>query len=122
MGSAVYLATIYPKDQPLNTKFYIGATRDFKSRFYVHKQSFLIEDSKNKTSLSDYYWTLKKNNKEPMIKWSIIMKTRPPDHINDRCLLCLNERTQILRFVKKESLLNVRDELTSVCRHKDNLT
>ena len=73
------------------------------------------------TALSDEYWKLFNNKLNPKVEWSILMKTRPPDHVKDRCLLCTNERLRILRFRKRDKLLNKRDELLSACVHKRGL-
>ena len=94
----------------------------WKLRYAVHKHSMKVRDSYNKTALSEQFWTLFDNGKNPVVKWTILVQTRPPEHINDQCLLCANEKIKILRFKDREKLLNKRNELISTCPHKRLLT
>ena len=121
--NVIYQAEIHPSNKPLENRIYIGMAKGkWKLRYAVHKHSMKVKNSDNKTALSEHFWTLHDNGKNPVVKWSILVQTRPPEHINDRCLLCASEKIKILRFRNREKLLNKRNELISTCPHKRNLT
>ena len=97
---------------------YVGLTATtFKSRLSTHKKSFLDRDY-NQTALSNYIWKLKDKNTEFKIKYKIIGRGKPYSAKNKRCTLCLREKTIILTR-PKESTLNVRNEFTTKCPHRD---
>ena len=120
--NAVYMATIFPKEHKEKKKYYIGVAKGpWKLRFNNHTQSFKRRESGNSTALSQHYWELLDHKKTPVIQWEILTRTRPPENLTDKCLLCLEESTNILRFSKRDSLLNKRAEITSKCRHQREL-
>ena len=126
----IYQAEIYPENKPLDRKYYIGMAKGkWKTRYGNHKHSMTHRPSeennynnKNTTALSEKFWEMDDNNKNPVVKWTILMKSRPPEHLNDRCLLCIHERMKIIKFRRKEDLLNKRNELISPCPHRYFLT
>ena len=116
----VYKATIYPANKPSERKIYIGtALGSWKIRFGNHKKSFSNDRYKNDTSLSKHYWKLKTNRRNPIVKWEILSRTKPPKSLNEKCQLCLSECLHIL-LCKKSDILNQRSELISYCRHKND--
>jgi len=73
-SGVIYSAEVKAANED-NTKLYIGLTElPFKTRYYIHQQSFRKENYKNSTELSRYVWKIKKMKKEPIITWSIAAK------------------------------------------------
>ena len=70
----------------------------------------------NSTELSKHIWTLKDNNTNFTINWSILATAPAYSNKSKRCHLCLTEKLYLVR-AKKPSLLNKRTELISKCRH-----
>ena len=64
-------------------------------------------------------WLMKE--KKHKVKWKILKKTKSPDYLTDRCYLCLEEATRILRFPPKQLLLNKRSKITAKCMHQREL-
>ena len=130
MKNVIYQAEIYPANKPQEKKFYIGMAKGrWKKRYDTHKYSLthkpsnnIQDNKKGHTALSEKFWEWEDNKRSPVVKWSILMKSRPPEHLNDRCLLCIHERMRIIKFSKKEDLLNKRNELISPCPHRYYLT
>lgn len=61
--NAVYEATIFPKENMNQRKFYIGkSTGDWKQHFYNHRHSFKNISLKNQTVLPKCYWDMKENS------------------------------------------------------------
>ena len=99
-------------------EYYVGLTATtFKSRLAVHKKSFLDRDY-NQTGLSRYIWKLKDKKEEFKIKYRIIGRGKPYNPKSKRCSLCFREKTIIITR-PKESTLNIRNEFTSKCPHRD---
>lgn len=119
-SNIIYMAEITTENQPRPKMYYIGASKtQWKDRLYNHRCSFNQRDYKNKTTLSKYIWELKEKGISHKIKWSILAKTRPPDHFNSRCQICLIEKMKIITFKHQNLLLNQRKEIVAKCRHKD---
>ena len=118
LENVVYLATIYDVDSPSQKWFYIGISKgQFKYRWSVHKNSFTARNPSTATALSRHYWMLEDQGLKPMVKWSVIARARPPDSLNGKCYLCLEEKLRILTFRDRVNLLNKRGERMSKCRH-----
>ena len=115
----IYTATVTDKDNENNEKVYIGMCETaFKDRFYNHNMSLKNRRYESKTELSKYIWSLKDNNTNYEIKWSIYKKTPGYSNISKRCGLCTAEKVAIITFPNKNKLLNKRTELISKCRHE----
>ena len=81
--------------------------------------SFRNWTHENDTKLSKYIWSLKDQNKDFDIKWSIL-KTSPGHSIKSKsCNLCLLEKLVICNFKEKDRLLNKRLDLVLKCRHEN---
>ena len=101
------------------TKTYYGACEgEFKTRYNNHTKSFRLKKYISDTELSKHVWSLKDNNKDYTIKWSIASHASPFRCGANKCDLCLTEKLFIIRSDKKH-LLNKRSELISKCRHKN---
>ena len=111
--NVIYKATTQNQDP----HFYIGATENFKNRWYNHKQSFRKQELKRSTALSNFTWE-KKLGEEPAIKWEIIDSAQPYVPGQKDCQLCQTEKIHILRNHKKKNCLNHRSEMVQICRHK----
>ena len=100
-------------------KTYFGtAEGDFKQRYYNHTKSFKYKKNSNDTTLAKYVWDIKEKYKEtPVLKWSIVKTVPGYSNISKKCLLCLQEKLEILDFPEQGHLLNKRSELISKCRH-----
>ena len=89
-----------------------------KQRYRQHKLSFRSRNYSNSTKLSKHIWTLKDNNTNFTINWSISATAPAYSHKSKRCHLYLTEKLYLVR-AKKPSLLNKRTELISKCRHEN---
>ena len=86
----------------------------FKNRFGNHKKSFNHLKHTNGTELSKEFWGIKKRSGTPKITWKIIRICRPYNSYRKRCLLCLNEKYDIVTN-KEDNLLNKRTEIINTC-------
>ena len=117
-SSVVYNANVTTENDTTG-KNYIGLTEGtFKQRYTQHKLSFRNRNYSNSTELSKHIWTLKDNNTNFAINWSILATAPAYSNISKRCHLCLTEKLYLIR-AKKPSLLNKRTELISKCRHEN---
>ena len=93
--------------------------RTFLSQRYTqHKLSFRSRNYSNSMELSKHIWTLKDNNTNFTINWSILVTAPAYSNKSKPCYLCLTEKLYLIR-AKKPSLLNKRTELISKCRHEN---
>ena len=114
--SVVYKCEVTAENQP--KKVYIGLTeKEFKQRFNGHNQSFNNSKYKNSTTLSTHIWSLKKQNIKPVLKWSIVKHAKAYSNTMKSCILCLQEKLEIICYKNKPELLNKRTEIISKCRH-----
>ena len=98
---------------------YIGLTeRTFKQHYMQHRLSFRNRNYSNSMELSKHIWTLKDNNTNFTINWSILATAPAYRNRSQRCHLCLTEKLYLIR-TKRLSLLNKRTELISECCHKN---
>ena len=94
--SIIYEASV-TSDQ--ETKRYIGlASTSFKQRYSNHMKSFNHEKYESNTQLSNYIWSLKRENKIFDIKWSIKMEAKAYHPARKKCDLCLAEKVLILNL------------------------
>ena len=114
--SIVYKCEVTAPEKP--KKVYIGLTaQKFKNRLSSHNTSFKYERYRHNTALSDYVWTLKNEEIEPNLKWSIMKHAKSYSNTSKSCSLCLQEKLEILRYPDKTELLNKRSEILNKCRH-----
>ena len=60
---------------------------------------------------------MKKRNGTPKITWKFIRICHSYNPISKRCLLCLNEKHEIVKY-KGDNLLNKITEIINTCRHR----
>ena len=70
--------------------------------------------------MSKYVWSLKNENKTPIINWKI-MKTIYSKATSEFRKLCLMEKLYILNALRDERCLNKRTEFISKWRHQNNV-
>ena len=105
INKIVYKAEIETNNDTneLSTKVYFGISEtEFKSRYKNHTMSFRNRTHENDTELLKYIWSLKDENKDFDIKWSISKKS---------------SGYSIER--QADMLLNKRLDLASKCRHEN---
>ena len=120
--NSVYKGIVTSNEPGYEDKVYIGiAETTFKKRFSNHKKSFKIERYHKETELSKEVWDIKRRNFTPTVTWQIIKSLNMSNNTNTRCLLCLNEKLEILTY-QQNNLLNQRNELISKCRHLNKKT
>ena len=121
--NAVYQATVTVQPRPdvedeeVEVQTYVGATHDFKERFYRHRTSFNNEDYRTDTTLSKFVWKLKEARREFDIKWRIIDRGAAYRPSAKRCNLCLKEKYWII-FHPEMSSLNDNSEIWTPCMHR----
>ena len=116
--AVVYKADVFPVAEAPEFEYYVGNTEPmFKGRWSDHNTSFRYERYKTKSKLSKYVWKLKEEGRSPLIKWSILRRCAPYRAGSKRCNLCLGEKYLILKSDAK--MINKKDELLGMCRHKD---
>ena len=117
--SVIYKCTASVPNKP--DKVYIGLTEgEFKTRHSGHKTTFKNEKYAKSTAISTYFWKTKEKEKtDPILKWSILKSVPAYSNITKRCLLCLQEKFEILSYKNQGELLNKRSELISKCRHQN---
>ena len=98
----------------LSRKVNFGNSKtEFASKCNNHKMSFRNRTHKNDSELSKFAWSLKYQNKEFDIKWSISKKSSR----SKSCNLCPLKKVVISNFKEKDRLLNNSLDLTLKCRH-----
>ena len=89
--SVVYNANVTTESDTTG-KNYIGLTEGtFKQRYTQHKPSFRNRNYSNSTELSKHIWTLKDNNTNFTINWSILATAPAYSNKSKRCHLCLTK-------------------------------
>ena len=95
--SILYQATIKCSDSKNKQKRYKEICETtFKKRYTNHKKSFNLMNSKNDTTLSIEYWTLKQKQQAPRLTWEIKGQCKPYNPTLKKCNLCLNEKLAII--------------------------
>ena len=113
--NVIYQATVKHDDQ---VETYIGLTATtFKSRWEGHKTSFKHQKHQNSTTLSQYIWKLKNEQKTFTLTWKFVSRAPPFSPVSGTCQLCTREKYFII-FKPHLATLNSRNELASCCRHK----
>ena len=116
----VYKAEVETNDgiKGLSRKVNFGISEtEFKFKYNNHTMSFRNRTHENDSKLSKFIWSLKDQNKEFDIKWSIFKKSSR----SKSCNLCLLKKLVISNFKEKERLLNKWLNLVSKCRHEINI-
>ena len=89
----------------------------FKKHYANHKKSFNLINSKNDTTLSIEYLTLKQKQQIPRLSWETKGRYKAYNPTLKKCNVCLNEKLMIIDDSDK-SLLNRRSEVISVAMFK----
>ena len=114
----VYKAEVETNDgiNELSTKVNFGISEtEFTSKYNNHTMSFRNRTHENDLELSKFIWSLKDQNKEFDIQWSIFKKSSR----SKSCNLCLLKKLVISNFKEKERLLNKWLDLVSKFRHEN---
>ena len=118
-SSILYQATIKHSDGKYKKKRYRGiCCTTFKKRYANHEKSFNLNHSKNETTLSIEYWSLKQKQQTPRLTWEINGEYRAYNPILKKCNLWLNGKLAIIDDQDK-NLLNKRSEVISQCCHQN---
>ena len=97
---------------------YVGLAKNFKKRFSKHKRTLRDRNSEGQTSLSNYYWEKKDQNRNPMVTWKYLEQNVPDfNPVSGLCKLCTREKFQIVLNPRVASL-NHRTEMFACCRHR----
>ena len=59
-------------------------------------------------------------NPTPVVRWSYLQKCTKYMPGQKTCDLCLSEKLFILKAFKDKSNINVRNEVASICRHRND--
>ena len=93
LNDVVYQGIIYPKENIMDKKTYIGiSSTKWKIRYANHKYSFSHEYLKHQTAICKHFWSLKNKGLTPEIQWSILKKSDTPKCFDSRCNLCIEEK------------------------------
>ena len=115
INSIVYDATISVGN---TTKHYYGCTeKEFKIRYYNHRNSFKDSKKRQATALSNAFWTAKEKGNPPNSTWNVYRQATPYQCGMKRCQLCLEEKLTIAK-ADKNITVSKRSELIGKCRHK----
>ena len=98
-----------------------STTTSFKKRYSNHKKSFNHERYRNDTTLSTYIWS-NKLQEDPKIKWKIIKKCEKYKPGGKFCQICIEEKFNIIKGLKKTSNINKKSDIGSKCMHRRNAT
>ena len=117
-GNVLYDATLTSNLRNYGEKLYIGISEpEFKKRFGNHTKSFRDKAYSKDTELSKEIWRLKEKNATFEVHWRIRRLCPSYEPSSKKCLLCLNEKMDILEH-DGNNLLNKRSEIISTCRHR----
>ena len=115
----LYEAQISSTEENYTEKIYKGITESiFKSRLGNHQKDFNHRKYLKSTELSKEVWRIKDKGFQYSINWRIVSLNPSYNPAAKRCLLCLNEKIEILEY-DGDNILNKRSELVSKCRHRN---
>ena len=114
----VYQAEVKREDNIVDTYVGLSAT-SFKDRYSNHTSSFRTRNPKNSTTLSKYVWGLEDQGIRHEIKWKIVSRAKPFNHVTKKCRLCVREKFFII-FQPEIATLNSKNEVAGFCLHKDS--
>ena len=123
-GQCLTLASVYkgnisvPSTEILRR--YIGVSEpEIKGRWSDHMTSFKYRKYKDKTKISQEFWSLKDAgydlDKDRDVSFEILKKSVPYRAGGKKCNLCLTEKLLIMR--NEGEVINKRDEFVNKCRH-----
>ena len=94
-------------------------TKPFTSFEYRLCLNAVLKRYSKETTLSKYIWEIKKEyNEMPTLKRSIVKSVLSYSNTSKKkCLLCLQEKLEIINFEDQNHLLNKGYELASECSH-----
>ena len=113
----VYKAEVETNDgiNELSTKVNFGISEtEFTTKYNNHTMSFRNQTNESDSKLSKLIWSLKVQNKELDIKWSILKNSSR----SKSWILGLLKKLVISHFEEKERLLSKWLDLKSKCRHE----
>ena len=99
--------------------FYIGLSEpEFKKRYNNHMSSFNMDRQLKSmpTRLAAHVRSLKENNEQFEIDWSVVGRTSETRDGDATCRLCIREATAIA--FAGDGCINRRSEIANSCRHK----
>ena len=102
----------------LNTSQFTRKILPSRLRLQMYLDSSVRELSTDRTELSKYIWSLKREGKIFRVNWDVLRKAPSYSNLSKRCDLCLTEKLMIIS-ADKSTLLNKRSELISKCRHQN---
>ena len=115
----LYEARLSSTEENYDDKIYKGITKpEFKSRLGNHTQDFNNRKNLKSTELSKEVWSIKDKGYQYAINWRIIKQYQTYTPASKKCMLCLNEKLEILEH-NGNNILNKRTELVSKCRHRN---
>ena len=92
---------------------------EIKGRWSDHMTSFKYRKYKDKTKISQEFWSLKDAgydlDKDRDVSFEILKKSVPYRAGGKKCNLCLTEKLLIMR--NEGEVINKRDEFVNKCRH-----
>ena len=121
-GKCCTQSIVYKAEIQVNnvTKNYYGLTEgEFKTRYGEHKNSFCNWKKKSRTALSSLVWK-EGLNPTPNVHWEIAKKCPSYKPGQKVCDLCATEKLFILKADKDANNINVRNEMGTLCRHRNN--
>ena len=114
----VYKAKINANLRNYSEKVYYGITKNtWKKRYAGHKSSFNNLKYQKDTELSKEVWGIRNKSGLYNLNWQIVSQHPDYNPVSKRCLLCLNEKLEIL-YHEGNNQLNKRSEIVSKCRHQ----
>ena len=90
-----------------------------RERYGEHKNSFCNWKKKSRTALSSLVWK-EGLNPTPNVHWEIAKKCPSYKPGQKVCDLCATEKLFILNADKDANNINVRNEMGTLCRHRNN--
>ena len=116
--NVLYEATVTSDLPNYGERHYKGVTKGpWKERLGNHVKDFGDKKYEKSTALSKEIWRLKDANANYNISWRIIKQHNAYIPATKRCILCINEKFEILENIGPNQL-NQRSELISTCRHR----
>ena len=121
--NAVYKAVVTtPNQDEGGGHIYLGlASGLVKLRVSNHYRSFTNPGLRSGCELAKYIWHLKDRGlNDYSIKWEIIATEFTFNRSSDRCHLCIREKLEIMKYMKKfgSKVINKRGELFRKCLHR----
>ena len=117
--ASVYKGKIRTPSGGIDRRYLGVAEPEFKGRWQDHMTSCNYPKYKNKTKLSQEFWTLKEKghnlDRYRDVSFELVKKSVPYRAGGKKCNLCLWEKLLIMQ--NEEEVINKRDEFVNKCRH-----